>query len=128
MARGQVGGNIVTDLGGGFSVSAPWSVQYSATLDSDGDGLVNAVDATPFSGALVQTKMVQLQGRPYFEISWAAAVGTRYEIMANDPVAASKWISLSVLQNKSAKSDVLKFYDPVDQGSGARTYRVVYTP
>ena len=128
LARGQVGGNIVTDLGGGFSVSAPWSVQYSATLDSDGDGLVNAVDATPFSGALVQTKMVQLQGRPYFEISWAAAVGTRYEIMANDPVAASKWISLSVLQNKSAKSDVLKFYDPVDQGSGARTYRVVYTP
>jgi hypothetical protein len=38
------------------------------------------------------------------------------------------WIRLSHLSNSSASPKVLKFYDALDQGSGAKTYRVVYKP
>ena len=122
------GGSLVFDLGGGYSVSAPWAVRFSAELDSDGDGLVNALDATPFSGAAIQTQIADLNGRSYFEIAWNAAGNTSYQILVNEPATAEGWRVLSNVSNNEAESQVLKFYDPMDRGTGAKTYRVVYKP
>lgn len=127
-AGSSSGGSLVFDLGGGFSVSAPWSVRYSTKLDSDGDGVVNASDATPFSGAAIQTGVTELNGRSYFEIAWSAAGNTSYQIMVNEPATGEGWKVLSSVTNSSAGSKVLKFYDPLDRGTGAKTYRVVYKP
>jgi hypothetical protein len=121
-------GPISVEVSNGYVVEAPWAVRYSVTLDSDGDGIVNAIDATPFSGAVVNTQAVELQGRPYLEISWDAAGNTEYQILAQEPAVGSEWIRLSQLSNSSASPKVLKFYDALDQGSGAKTYRVVYKP
>jgi hypothetical protein len=127
-SAGATGGGVTLDLGGGFSVTAPWALRYSATLDSDGDGIVNAADRTPFSGAVVSTQVVQLNGRPYFEIAWSAAAQTAYRIMVNEPSSGPEWSLLSSMSNSSATAKTLKFYDPMDRGSGAKTYRVVYMP
>jgi len=121
-------GPISVEVSNGYVVEAPWAVRYSVSLDSDGDGIVNAIDATPFSGAVVNTQAVELQGRPYLEISWDAAGNTEYQILAQEPAVGSEWIRLSQLSNPSASSKVLKFYDALDQGSGAKTYRIVYKP
>jgi len=122
------GGPVTTEVGHGFVVEAPWSVRYSASLDSDGDGVVNAIDATPFSGAVITTQAVELLGRPYLEISWDAAGNTDYQILAQEPAVGTEWIRLSRLSNPTASPKVLKFYDALDQGSGAKAYRVVYQP
>ena len=122
------GGSVVTTVGGGFSVQAPWSFRYSASIDSDGDGVVNAADATPFAGVNIATKVVTLNNQPYFEIGWNAAPGTSYSILANEPAAGTAWTRIGSISNSNTSSKVLKFYDPMSQGTGAKTYRVVYTP
>jgi hypothetical protein len=127
-SAGSTGGSLTLDLGAGYSVTAPWGFRYSATEDSDGDGLVNAADSTPFSGAVVSTQVVQLNGRPYFEISWKAASNTAYRILVNELSSNAGWTTLSSLSNTTSAAKLLKFYDPMDRGTGAKTYRVVYTP
>jgi hypothetical protein len=125
---GANGGPISLAVGNGYVVEASWAVRYSVSLDSDGDGLVNALDATPFSGAVVTTKAIQIQGKPYLEISWDAAANTEYQILAQEPAVDSTWTGLSRMSNTSGSSKVLKFYDPLDQGTGAKAYRILYKP
>ena len=125
---GANGGPVETVVSNGYVVQAPWAVRYSVSLDSDGDGIVNAIDATPFSGAVVNTQAVQIQGRAYLEISWDAAANTAYQILAQEPAVGSEWSRLSQLSNDSASPKVLKFYDALDQGTGAKAYRIVYKP
>lgn len=125
---GANGGPISLAVGNGYVVEASWAVRYSVSLDSDGDGLVNALDATPFSGAVVTTKAIEIQGKPYLEISWDAAANTEYQILAQEPAVDSTWSGLSRMANTSGASKVLKFYDPLDQGTGAKAYRILYKP
>jgi hypothetical protein len=125
---GANGGPISMTVGDGYVVEAPWAVRYSVSLDSDGDGLVNALDATPFSGAVVTTKAIELLGKPYLEISWDAAAHTDYQILAQEPAVGSAWTGLSRMANTSSTSKVLKFYDPLDQGTGAKAYSILYKP
>jgi len=125
---GANGGPVSLVVGNGYVVEASWAVRYSVSLDSDGDGLVNALDATPFSGAVVTTKAIQIQGKPYLEISWDAAAKTEYQILAQEPAVDSTWTGLSRMSNTSGSSKVLKFYDPLDQGTGAKAYRILYKP
>ena len=125
---GANGGPVSLAVGNGYVVEASWAVRYSVSLDSDGDGLVNAVDSTPFSGVVVTTKAIQIQGKPYLEISWDAAAKTEYQILAQEPAVDSTWTGLSRMSNTSGSSKVLKFYDPLDQGTGAKAYRILYKP
>jgi len=125
---GANGGPVSVDVGTGYVVEASWSVRYSVSLDSDGDGIVNAIDATPFSGAVVTTKALEIQGKPYIEISWDAAANTEYQILAQEPAVGSSWTGLSRLANNSGSSKVLKFYDALNQGTGAKAYRILYKP
>ena len=125
---GANGGPISMAVGDGYVVEASWAVRYSVSLDSDGDGLVNALDSTPFSGAVVTTRAIELQGKPYLEISWDAAAHTDYQILAQEPAVGSTWTGLSRMANTSSTSKVLKFYDPLDQGTGAKAYRIIYKP
>ena len=125
---GANGGPVSVAVGNGYVVEASWAVRYSVSLDSDGDGLVNALDATPFSGAVVTTKAIEIQGKPYLEISWDAAAKTEYQILAQEPSVDSTWTGLSRMSNTSGSSKVLKFYDPLDQGTGAKAYRILYKP
>ena len=125
---GANGGPISLAVGNGYVVEASWAVRYSVSLDSDGDGLVNALDSTPFSGAVVTTKAIEIQGKPYLEISWDAAANTEYQILAQEPAVGSTWTGLSRMSNTSGSSKVLKFYDPLDQGTGAKAYRILYKP
>jgi len=125
---GANGGPVSVDVGTGYVVEASWFVRYSMSLDSDGDGLVNAIDSTPFSGAVVTTKAIQIQGKPYIEISWDAAANTEYQILAQEPAVGTSWTGLSRLANTSGSSKVLKFYDALDQGTGAKAYRILYKP
>jgi hypothetical protein len=125
---GATGGPVETEVSNGYVVQAPWAVRYSVSLDSDGDGIVNAIDSTPFSGAMVNTQAVEIQGRPYLEISWDAAANTAYQILAQEPTVGTEWTRLSQLSNDSVSPKVLKFYDPLDQGTGAKAYRILYKP
>jgi len=125
---GANGGPVSVDVGTGYVVEASWSVRYSVSLDSDGDGIVNAIDSTPFSGAVVTTKAIQIEGKPYIEISWDAAANTEYQILAQEPAVGTSWTGLSRLANTSGSSKVLKFYDALDQGTGAKAYRILYKP
>lgn len=125
---GSNGGPITLDVGNGYVVEAAWDTRYSVALDSDGDGVVNAIDATPFSGAVVTSKAVDIQGKPYLEISWEAAANTEYQILAQEPVVGTAWTGLSRMANTSASPKVLKFYEALDQGTGAKAYRILYKP
>ena len=38
------------------------------------------------------------------------------------------WTGLSRMANTSASPKVLKFYEALDQGTGAKAYRILYKP
>jgi hypothetical protein len=114
-------------LGDGRSATVPFRLRNSATVDSDNDGIPNALDLTPFDSVKVSQVKVSAGGNAV-EILWNGLPGARYEVQASADLGATPWQTISTLQNSTASPQVLKADDPLAAGNTARIYRVIITP
>ncbi|KAB2665574.1 MAG: hypothetical protein DVB31_09140 [Verrucomicrobia bacterium] len=102
------------------------SLRYSALVDSDGDGIVNALDETPFEGVVVENAKVLTDGAPGFRITWEASAHQAYEVQYTTDASFGDWKTLQRVSNDSNDHQTLWVRDPIAEGDGARAYRVVY--
>lgn len=116
----------VVELVNGKPTSVSRSIRYSAVLDSDGDGIVNALDATPFEGVVVQNAKVLSDGQPGFRITWEAGPRQAYEVQYTTDSAFGNWKTLQKVSNDSNDHQTLWVRDPIPGSDGARAYRVLY--
>ncbi len=111
--------------GDGRTVEVPQVVRYSAVLDSDGDGIPNSTDSSPFDVVVVgSTKLVGTPARE-IEVQWDATPGQSYEIQATKDLGAGRWVSVKTLTNSSAKAERMSVRDPIDPSEVFKAYRVV---
>lgn len=111
--------------GDGRTVEVPQSVRYSSVIDSDGDGVPNATDPSPFDVvALGSTKLVGTPARE-IELQWEANAGQSYEIQSTKDLAAGKWVPIKTLNNSSSTAERMSVREAIDPGDGFKAYRVV---
>lgn len=111
--------------GDGRTVEVPQGVRYSSVLDSDGDGIPNATDPSPFDVVAVgSTKLVGTPARE-IEVQWDAIPGQSYEIQSTKDLANGKWISVRTLASPSATTERISVREAIDPGDGFKAYRVV---
>jgi hypothetical protein len=137
---GRLGGRLrwVRDFAGPFSsVDVPLedgtvirvnrALRFSTTIDSDGDGLANAFDPTPFGGMAVSVALIN-EPPLSAEVSWQAAAYTVYRIEYATSLAAANWQFLTNYTNSASTSGVVAIRDQVPANGPQRFYRVRYTP
>ena len=111
--------------GDGRTVEVSQGVRYSAALDSDGDGIPNAADPSPFD--VVAVGSVNLVGASprEIEVQWDATPGQSYEIQATKDLTVGRWAPLKTVTNSSATAQRMSVRDGVDPGNDFKAYRVV---
>jgi hypothetical protein len=113
--------------GTGKAIKVSWALRNSAVIDSDGDGIANLFDSSPFDPIVVSS--VQIVGKPAkFAIRWTGAAGKSYRVEYNSGLGASDWALLTTVKNESSAPAKLEAKDPIMDSTKMRTYRVVYTP
>jgi hypothetical protein len=111
--------------GDGRTLRVPRSLRYSTTIDSDGDGVVNARDASPFDLVVVSQVALTEDPDPTFEVQWNAAAGQTYEVQATSSLVTGEWIAVKKVTNATGSTQRLVLRDPVDPGAPMKAYRVV---
>jgi hypothetical protein len=98
----------------------------SHTIDSDGDGLVNAIDPVPFAEPELTVGLLTVDPQVAL-LSWAAAPLTDYIVeYSNDPMTG-EWQVLGAASNPTDRVMVLSVEDQ-DGGEANRYYRLRYEP
>lgn len=112
-------------LANGFSYTARNNLLLSDVLDSDADGIANALDATPFDEARITVEYVS-EPAPIAHISWNAAPLTEYILQYKDDISDSGWKEL----NRTTTYSEYRTISIKDTGAqpGHRYYRVIYNP
>jgi len=111
--------------GDGRTVEVPQGVRYSNVLDSDGDGISNAEDPSPFDVVAVgSTKLFGTPARE-IEVQWDAIPGQSYEIQSTKDLAHGKWVSVRTLTSSSAATERMSVRESIDPGDGFKAYRVI---
>ncbi len=116
----------VPTLVNGRKVGVARALRYSMSIDSDGDGIVNALDDSPFDGVVVKNAQVLTDGSPGFRITWEGAPGQGYEVQYTSGQSFGEWKPLERVTNDSPQNQTLWVRDPIPAGDAARAYRVVY--
>ncbi|HAV62914.1 MAG TPA: hypothetical protein DCY13_11185, partial [Verrucomicrobiales bacterium] len=96
----------------------------STTIDSDGDGIVNALDQNPFDGVRVVVEPWGSAGAKL--LWWNAAARTEYTVQFRDDVADSQWHDLKRVYSGTS-GGVVGTLDGPESGAN-RFYRVTYQP
>lgn len=139
---GQLGGRLrwVKDYAGlntgvdvrlpdGRTVKVNVAKLNSKTLDSDGDGVVNASDLSPFDGIVINSRVTFTNAPPLTAfITWEAAAQTIYRVEVNTNLLTGTWQFLANFTNSAATNRVVTFSDPVPAASTERYFRVSYQP
>lgn len=112
-------------VNGGQAGGITAALLASETIDSDGDGIPNAFDETPFDGVAIDVELLS-GAAPAARISWNGAARTEYQVQYRNTVGDSGWESLTNVITGNATSS-LTVNDPVG-AAGTRFYRVLYSP
>lgn len=122
---GEGGGDadLVTTTINGRTATVPRSTRFSVTLDTDGDGIANAFDASPFEG-VVQNPTVVQDSQHAFLVRWDGAPWGSYEVQYSDGLNG-QWKTLQRLTNSQGTKRTLWVRDPIPEGDGSRSYRVL---
>jgi hypothetical protein len=106
-------------------------LRYSATIDSDGDGVVNGDDAFPLDAAQWNgiTLSAQGGGQSPINLSWTAAPGIVYQVESTTNLSAPNWQPGNTYTNLSLTGSVMTVSPAnINTGEVQRYYRVRYTP
>jgi adhesin HecA-like repeat protein len=118
---------VIVTNGDGQSLTVPWALRFSPTIDSDGDGIPNLFDASPFDPVVVSS--TQVVGKPEkFAIRWNAAAGKTYQVEYATDVSKRNWKVLTTVTNTASQTAQMEVKDPISANMPTKVYRVVYTP
>jgi hypothetical protein len=102
------------------------SVLHSSQIDSDGDGIPNAEDASPFSASALKISVRILSGTPaQAEISWVGAPNGKYRVEVSKSVTDGTWEELTTCEHREAVPGVVKVCDDLGTVDQPRFYRVM---
>jgi hypothetical protein len=96
------------------------------TIDSDGDGIANATDATPFSGTVIKEIDVVITPKPAALITWPAVTNFNYTVQYVTNLANVNWQNLTNLTYKGTTNGPVTVQDVLPKNSSQRYYRVLY--
>lgn len=102
------------------------ALRQSTTLDSDGDGLANGFDASPFDPAVLSLTVVSAAPLT-FALDWTAAAQTVYKVEFTTNNAQS-WQTLKHYTNTTMNAGSARVLDLIPAGGSQRYYRVGYQP
>ncbi len=123
VADGGDRGDFITMVINGRPTTVARSIRYSSRADTDGDGIMNAFDATPFEG-VVQNPKVVMDGQHAFLIRWEGAAFGTYDVQYSDALN-TEWKLLKRVTNTEASKKTLWVRDPIPESDGGRSYRVL---
>jgi hypothetical protein len=114
-------------LQNGQTVRVNRNLLNSPTIDSNGDGVVNALDPHPFDGPKVT---LLLTGAPLSgaTLSWSGAAATTYTVDVSSSLLGADWTNLTTISNTNSSATTLTVKDSITPGLPPRFYRVSYTP
>ena len=115
----------------GQTVKMNRALRFSTTIDSDGDGVLNADDAYPLDGAAWNglTLSVQGGGPSPLQLSWMAIPRIVYQVETTTNLAAPNWQPVTNYTNLSMSGSVVTLSPAnVHTGEVQQFYRVRYTP
>jgi hypothetical protein len=112
-------------LSDGTVVTVNRGFRDSLTLDTDGDGIANGFDLTPFDGAVIGS--IRVVNKPPLTtiITWSAAANTTYTVQYATSLNPSDWKDLTTVTNPNSGTASLSAED-LFQPNAPRYYRVVY--
>ncbi len=148
---GQLGGRLrwVKDYAGlntgvdvrladGRTVKVNVAKLNSLLLDSDGDGIVNGSDLSPFDGIVINSRVTFTNVPPLTAfVAWEAAAQTVYQVEVKTNlmvqldefmVDTNLWRFHATVTNSAATNRVIAFPDVIPAGTTERYYRVLYQP
>ncbi|MBE0543458.1 MAG: hypothetical protein IH623_19105 [Verrucomicrobia bacterium] len=103
------------------------ALRFSKLIDSDGDGIPNFFDFTPFDDVLIAS-IKPLAMPSGMQLSWPAVAGTVYQVEYQTNFNAP-WRKLLTTAYSSATNGICTVIDTNGvAGSSMRLYRVMYTP
>ena len=108
----------------GVSQPVHQSLRYSTTMDSDGDGTVNAFDANPFDKFQLENVAVVDDGSTGFRVTWDAAPLQSYTVEYTTSLDGT-WRTLQRVSNPMPINQTLWVRDPIPEGATMRAYRVM---
>ena len=100
------------------------SLRFSSTIDSDGDGVVNAFDEAPFDKFQLENVAVVDDGSTGFRVTWEAAPLQSYTVEYTTTLDGS-WKTLQRVANPLPVNQTLWVRDPIPDGATMRAYRVM---
>jgi len=104
------------------------ALRNSGTIDSDADGLVNGLDASPFDGVTIDS--IQRTVAPAgYQLTWEAAPNTLYRVEARTNLTTSAW---NILFTTTSTNNIVAPWTVLDTNAApagvTRYYRVTYSP
>jgi hypothetical protein len=124
----------------GQTIQTNRALRFSQTIDSDGDGVVNAFDVYPFDAAAWNTVpstngfwnsivMTNAGGTPAVSLSWNATPQTVYQVEFATNLLPANWQPLLTYTNVAVTNGVIRVMDSgIPDGEQQRYYRVRYGP
>ncbi len=99
----------------------------SPNIDSNGNGIVNALDPAPFDVPPVSVTVTP-SPKLVSTLSWAAAAHAVYSVEYSQSIKPVKWVSLGSVTNTLSVPTTLSFRDTAGSSGATRYYRVSYQP
>jgi len=99
------------------------SLRFSSTIDSDGDGIVNAFDPSPFDRMVLDNVAVIDNGTKGFRVTWDAAPMQTYSVQYTTDLGT--WKTLQRVSNPLPVNQTLWINDPIPDNASMRAYRVM---
>jgi len=127
--RSYAGANSSTNvvLSNGQVIQVNKALRTSTTIDSDGDGIVNGLDADPFSGVRVRNIIITNAPEKGVAISWNATPQVTYYVEYSTNLIAGPWNLLGTTVNPASTNKIISIVDPLPtQPNLIRFYRVRY--
>jgi hypothetical protein len=139
---GQLGGHLhwarsfagpnssVAVLVNGQTVLYNAALRFSKIIDSDGDGIPNFYDTTPFGGVALTAALVSNPAPQTYslQISWNGAPGKVYQVEFTTDLAQGQWQPLLTYTNNSPIFNTISIQDTNVPLGVRRFYRVGYAP